>query len=65
VASQGQGGLSLRPGRRSLRVGEDGAAGGAALEVSLKVVEERRRRVATPELNRWLRTILASAIHHA
>ena len=29
------------------------------LEVALKVVEERRRRVATPELNRWLRTILA------
>jgi len=28
------------------------------LEVALKVVEERRRRVATPELNRWLRTIL-------
>src|SRR2546428_5639849 len=28
------------------------------LEVGLKVVEERRRRVATPELNRWLRTIL-------
>jgi len=28
------------------------------LEVALKVVEERRRRVGTPELNRWLRTIL-------
>src|SRR6266550_3258695 len=28
------------------------------LEVALKVVEERRRRIATPELNRWLRTIL-------
>jgi len=28
------------------------------LEVALKVVEERRRRVATPELNRWLRAIL-------
>jgi len=26
--------------------------------VALKVVEERRRRIATPELNRWLRTIL-------
>lgn len=29
------------------------------LEVALKVIEERHRRVATPELNRWLRTILA------
>ncbi len=29
------------------------------LEVALKVIEQRRRRVATPELNRWLRTILA------
>src|SRR5207248_2012011 len=29
------------------------------LEVALKVIEERRRRVATPELNRWLRGILA------
>jgi GTP-binding protein len=28
------------------------------LEVALKVVEERKRRIATPELNRWLRTIL-------
>jgi GTP-binding protein len=28
------------------------------LEVALKVVEERRRRVATPEVNRWLRTML-------
>src|ERR671935_3012929 len=28
------------------------------LEVALKVIEERRRRVATPELNRWLRTML-------
>ena len=28
------------------------------LEVALKVVEERRRRVATPELNKWLRTLL-------
>ncbi len=28
------------------------------LEVALKVVEERKRRVPTPELNRWLRTIL-------
>src|SRR5260370_41775591 len=28
------------------------------LEVALKVVEERRRRIATPELNRGLRTIL-------
>ena len=28
------------------------------LEVALKVVEERKRRVATPELNRWLRTNL-------
>jgi len=28
------------------------------LEVALKVIEERRRRVATPELNRWLRTLL-------
>jgi GTPase len=28
------------------------------LEVALKVVEERRRRVATPELNRWLRAML-------
>jgi GTPase len=30
------------------------------LEVALKVVEERRRRVATPELNRWLRTLLGA-----
>ena len=29
------------------------------LEVALKVIEERHRRVATPELNRWLRAILA------
>ena len=29
------------------------------LEVALKVIEERHRRVATPELNRWLRGILA------
>ncbi len=29
------------------------------LEVALRVIEERHRRVATPELNRWLRTILA------
>lgn len=29
------------------------------LEVALKVVEERHRRIATPELNRWLRTISA------
>ena len=29
------------------------------LEVALKVIEERHRRVTTPELNRWLRTILA------
>jgi GTP-binding protein len=29
------------------------------LELALKVIEERRRRVATPELNRWLRTLLA------
>jgi GTP-binding protein len=28
------------------------------LEVALKVVEERRRRVTTPELNRWLRATL-------
>ena len=28
------------------------------LEVALKVLEERRRRVATPELNRWLRALL-------
>lgn len=28
------------------------------LEIALKVVQERHRRVATPELNRWLRTIL-------
>jgi GTPase len=28
------------------------------LEVALKVVEERRRRIATPELNRWLRAML-------
>jgi GTPase len=28
------------------------------LEVALRVVEERRRRVATPELNKWLRTML-------
>ncbi|TMG37524.1 MAG: ribosome biogenesis GTPase Der [Chloroflexi bacterium] len=30
------------------------------LEVALEVVEERRRRVATPELNRWLRSVLAA-----
>jgi GTP-binding protein len=29
------------------------------LEVALKVVEQRARRVSTPELNRWLRTTLA------
>jgi GTP-binding protein len=29
------------------------------LEVALKVLEERHRRVATPELNRWLRSLLA------
>ncbi|TME46425.1 MAG: ribosome biogenesis GTPase Der [Chloroflexi bacterium] len=29
------------------------------LEVALQVIEERHRRVATPELNRWLRGILA------
>ncbi len=29
------------------------------IEVALKVIQERHRRVATPELNRWLRTILA------
>jgi GTPase len=28
------------------------------LEVALKVIEERHRRVATPELNRWLRAIV-------
>jgi GTP-binding protein len=28
------------------------------LTVALKVVEERDRRIATPELNRWLRTVL-------
>ena len=28
------------------------------LEVALKVIDERHRRVATPELNRWLRTTL-------
>lgn len=28
------------------------------LEVALRVVEERRRRIATPELNKWLRTLL-------
>jgi len=28
------------------------------LKVALKVTEERRRRVATPELNKWLRTLL-------
>ena len=28
------------------------------LQVALKVTEERRRRVATPELNKWLRTLL-------
>src|SRR5947207_14947237 len=28
------------------------------LEVALKVIEERHRRVATPELNRWLRSVL-------
>jgi GTP-binding protein len=30
------------------------------LEVALEVVEERRRRIATPELNRWLRSVLAA-----
>lgn len=29
------------------------------LEVALRIVEERHRRVATPELNRWLREMLA------
>jgi len=29
------------------------------LEVALKVVEQRARRVSTPELNRWLRTTLS------
>ncbi|MDQ6709389.1 MAG: ribosome biogenesis GTPase Der [Candidatus Dormibacteraeota bacterium] len=29
------------------------------LDVALKVVAERDRRIATPELNKWLRTILA------
>ena len=29
------------------------------LEVALKVIDERHRRVATPELNRWLRATLA------
>ncbi|HVH66042.1 MAG TPA: ribosome biogenesis GTPase Der [Candidatus Acidoferrum sp.] len=29
------------------------------IEVALKVIDERHRRVATPELNRWLRAILA------
>jgi GTPase len=28
------------------------------LQVALKVTEERRRRVATPELNKWLRNLL-------
>src|SRR5438034_84472 len=28
------------------------------LEVALKVIDERHRRVATPELNRWLRSVL-------
>src|SRR5256714_15612351 len=28
------------------------------LEVALKVIEERHRRVATPDLNRWLRSVL-------
>jgi len=28
------------------------------LQVALKVTEERRRRVATPELNKWLRTLM-------
>lgn len=28
------------------------------LEVALKVIEERHRRVATPELNRWLRGVI-------
>jgi GTP-binding protein len=28
------------------------------LEVALKVVEERKRRIATPELNKWLRSVL-------
>jgi GTP-binding protein len=28
------------------------------LQVALKVTEERHRRVATPELNKWLRTLL-------
>jgi len=28
------------------------------LAVALKVIEERHRRVATPELNRWLRSVL-------
>jgi GTP-binding protein len=29
------------------------------LELALKVIEERQRRVDTPELNRWLRQVLA------
>ena len=29
------------------------------LEVALKVIEERRHRIPTPELNRWLRSMLA------
>ena len=29
------------------------------LQLSLRVVEERRRRIATPELNRWLGALLA------
>ena len=35
-----------------------GAKEAGSAEVALKVVEERKRRVATPELNRWLRTNL-------
>lgn len=29
------------------------------IEVALKVIDERQRRIATPELNRWLRSMLA------
>src|SRR5207247_6360413 len=35
-----------------------GQRGTQPLEVALKVIDERHRRVATPELNRWLRSVL-------
>src|SRR5438067_9239800 len=30
------------------------------LDAALKAIEERHRRIATPELNRWLRTLMAA-----